>query len=343
MSMTRTPVIADSESIETLKLAEDLSLFFEDQKLKAQHRIRECESFLNNVHLPSKSVKEGLLNLRQNAEDDYSTLLHLERVLNMRNGGDFVPNLETQIVSPPKITTAFSNMVPGQATLSSSGDHIGLSGGGSHLTKNARISIGSADNNLSSYIDDDHGEGRGFEMGMKLPEEQSLYSDLDENFDPLQYEAREAADMNNRQNCDIPLTNTKHAKTNADDISEQVKDNVDPCEEEDEEEDDFVQKESTQNIPVRFNQQRNANTKQIMARSAPINISSVRASIRRKSYDVLSELDSEDENHFEEKRDSSKNSKDIFGRRRSAIPDKIAQIAKSMYDRDGLGFGESPH
>ena len=79
-------------------------------------------------------------------------------------------------------------------------------------------------------------------MGMKLPEEQSLYSDLDENFDPLQYEAREAADMNNRQNCDIPLTNTKHAKTNADDISEQVKDNVDPCEEEDEEEDDFVQK-----------------------------------------------------------------------------------------------------
>ena len=59
MSMTRTPVIADSESIETLKLAEDLSLFFEDQKLKAQHRIRECESFLNNVHLPSKSVKEG--------------------------------------------------------------------------------------------------------------------------------------------------------------------------------------------------------------------------------------------------------------------------------------------
>ena len=77
----------------------------------------------------------GLLNLRQNAEDDYSTLLHLERVLNMRNGGDFVPNLETQIVSPPIITTAFSNKVSGQATLSSSGDHIGLSGGGSHLTK----------------------------------------------------------------------------------------------------------------------------------------------------------------------------------------------------------------
>jgi len=343
MSMTRTPVIADSESIETLKLAEDLSLFFEDQKLKAQHRIRECESFLNNVHLPSKSVKEGLLNLRQNAEDDYSTLLHLERVLNMRNGGDFVPNLETQIVSPPKITTAFSNMVPGQATLSSSGDHIGLSGGGSHLTKNARISIGSADNNLSSYIDDDHGEGRGFEMGMKLPEEQSLYSDLDENFDPLQYEAREAADMNNRQNCDIPLTNTKHAKTNADDISEQVKDNVDPCEEEDEEEDDFVQKESTRAFRIGIRQQNKTNTPHNMARSLPVSVPFPEGLPKRGEIFDLPSDDDEEENFPEAFQDSSKNSKDIFGRRRSAIPDKIAQIAKSMYDRDGLGFGESPH
>ena len=91
-----------------------------------KHKHQYISIYSNNI---------GLLNLRQNAEDDYSTLLHLERVLNMRNGGDFVPNLETQIVSPPKITTAFSNMVPGHATLSSSGDHIGLSGGGSHLTK----------------------------------------------------------------------------------------------------------------------------------------------------------------------------------------------------------------
>ena len=30
------------------------------------------------------------------------------------------------------------------------------------------------------------------------------------------------------------------------------------------------------------------------------------------------------------------------GRRKSAIPEKIAQIAKSMYDRDNLGFGDLP-
>ena len=52
-------MIADSETMATLKLAEEISTFFEDQKLKAQDRIRHCEAFINNLHLPSKSVKEG--------------------------------------------------------------------------------------------------------------------------------------------------------------------------------------------------------------------------------------------------------------------------------------------
>ena len=58
--MKYTPIIADSETVETLKLAEEISTFFEDQKLKAQDRIRRCEAFINNLHLPSKSVKEGM-------------------------------------------------------------------------------------------------------------------------------------------------------------------------------------------------------------------------------------------------------------------------------------------
>ena len=40
--------------------------------------------------------------------------------------------------------------------------------------------------------------------------------------------------------------------------------------------------------------------------------------------------------------DATINNKELDVRRKSAIPDKIAMIAKSMYDRDGLGFGESP-
>ena len=59
MSIAKTPVITDSETIETLKLADEISTFLEDQKLKAQDRIRKCEAFVNNLYLPSKSVKEG--------------------------------------------------------------------------------------------------------------------------------------------------------------------------------------------------------------------------------------------------------------------------------------------
>ena len=75
------------------------------------------------------------MSLRQNAEEDYSTLLHLERVLNMRDGGDFIPTLDTPIIHHAMIGTAFSNPLPGFTGTGSSGDHIGLSGGSSHLQK----------------------------------------------------------------------------------------------------------------------------------------------------------------------------------------------------------------
>jgi len=342
MSIRNTPVIADSDTLDKLKIAEDLCIFFEDQKLKAQNRIRECESFLNNLHLPSKSVKEGLLSLRQNAEDDYSTLLHLERVLNMRDRGDFVPSLDTQIVSPPKIITAFSNKLPEIKRLSPSGDHIGISGGGSHLTKNARISIGSSDNQFTRYIDDDHGEGQGFEMGMKISEEQSLYSDLDENFDPLQYDAKEISDMKSRQNCDNLPTNEKPSNQRKEhEVSDKAIDNEDPRDEEDEEEDDFVPKESTKAFRIGIRQQHKTSTPHNMARSLPVSVPFPEGLPKRgEIFDLPS--DDEDEDHFvDDYQGTTRNSRDIE-RRQSAIPDKIAQIAKSMYDRDGLGFGESP-
>lgn len=70
------------------QLAEDMSTFFEDEKIKVQNRMRTCEMFVNDVRLQSNSVRDGLMMLLQHAEDDYSTLLHLERVLNMRECGD---------------------------------------------------------------------------------------------------------------------------------------------------------------------------------------------------------------------------------------------------------------
>ena len=80
-------------------------------------------------------------------------------------------------------------------------------------------------------------------MGMKISEEQSLYSDLDENFDPLQYDAKEISDMKTRQNCDNIPTNAKSSnQRNEHEVSDKAIDNEDPRDEEDEEEDDFVHK-----------------------------------------------------------------------------------------------------
>lgn len=76
---------------EMAQLAEDMAAFFEDEKVITQNRMRKCEMFINDVRLQSHSVRDGLMTLLQHAEDDYSTLLHLERVLNMRECGDHHP------------------------------------------------------------------------------------------------------------------------------------------------------------------------------------------------------------------------------------------------------------
>jgi len=340
--MKYTPMIADSETVETLKLAEEISTFFEDQKLKAQDRIRQCEAFINNLHLPSKSVKEGLVSLRRNAEDDYSTLLHLERVLNMRDGGDFVPTLDTPIIRHTMRNRAFTNPLPGFAKTNSSGDHIGLSGGGSHLHKNARIST---EIKLARDFDDDHGEGTGFEMGSKGTNVHILSTELDENYDPLQTEELlHSAEKKPAENGEI-LGNRKspsrlnHAKNSEDDENiSTTKDHTEPCEEEDEEEDQFAQKGRTigQGIGIR---QPRSNLQQNMARSLPVTVPLPEGLPKRgEIFDIPSDEDDEES----DSEGTPMNKKELVVRRKSAIPDKIAMIARSMYDRDGLCFGESP-
>jgi len=84
-----------SRTADMAQLAEEMSTFFEDEKVRTQARIRQCETFVNDVHLLSDSVREGLMTLLRNAEEDYSTLLHLERVLHMRECGDHRDVLET--------------------------------------------------------------------------------------------------------------------------------------------------------------------------------------------------------------------------------------------------------
>jgi len=104
------------DTSEMAALAEEMATFFEDQKLRTQDRIRRCEMFMNDSRLQSNSVREGLVGLLRNAEEDYSTLLHLERVLNMRDCGDFasiVPaTSNTTSLLPPATAAGRASSLP---------------------------------------------------------------------------------------------------------------------------------------------------------------------------------------------------------------------------------------
>lgn len=67
---------------------EEIQKFLNDEKRKAEQRIHSCELFLNDSTITSISLREGLSGLLQNAEDDYGTLLHLTKVVQMKNSGD---------------------------------------------------------------------------------------------------------------------------------------------------------------------------------------------------------------------------------------------------------------
>ena len=53
----------------------------------------------------------------------------------MRDGGDFVPTLDTPIIPQKMRSRAFTNPLPGFRKTNSSGDHFLMSGGGSRLQK----------------------------------------------------------------------------------------------------------------------------------------------------------------------------------------------------------------
>merc|ERR1712141_513061 len=117
-----------------------------------------------------------------------------------------------------------------------------------------------------------------------------------------------------------------------------------PYQEEDEEEDYFHEKERSQARVIGIRQNPNTNSAQNMARSLPVSVPLPEGMPKRgEIFDLPSDDDDDyEESDIEKEQDLSTNKKELMGRRKSAIPEKIAMIAKSMYDGDGLGFGESP-
>lgn len=91
-----TPKASWTTSSAMAEWAEEVSNLLLREKSNAQNCLRDCERLLQDPNLiQSDSLKEGLKELRSKTEDSYGTLLHLERVLNMKNLGDFPASAAT--------------------------------------------------------------------------------------------------------------------------------------------------------------------------------------------------------------------------------------------------------
>ena len=90
-----TPKASWTASSAMAEWAEEVSNLLLREKTNAQNCLRDCERLLQDPNkIQSDSLKDGLKELRSKTEDSYGTLLHLERVLNMKNHGDF-PDINT--------------------------------------------------------------------------------------------------------------------------------------------------------------------------------------------------------------------------------------------------------
>jgi hypothetical protein len=83
-----TPKFNGSQTDDVVQLAEDMAEFLGREKIQAQKCLHDCERLLNDPKMKSASLKDGLRELRSKTEDNFGTLLHLERVMRMKNLGD---------------------------------------------------------------------------------------------------------------------------------------------------------------------------------------------------------------------------------------------------------------
>lgn len=263
--------------------------------------------------------------------------------------GDFVPTHNTPIVQHNR---AYLNSLPGFAGTGSSGDHL-TSSTDSRLKKNARMSSGKRS---SSHEDDEdgHGIGTGFTMGGDKSSDHQFKPEYDENFDPLGFDDNVSAifsssdshsDESSSKNVKIS-GRTRRSSKSPHQVQNDIKDaqhNV-PCEAEDEEE-DFVEQNLPQGRLISRRDPRGSKVQLEMARSLPVSVPLPEGLPKRASiFDLPSdEGDEEEESDGDKGKNGASNNKKKSRRgQRADIPRKIEQIAKSMYERDDFGFGESP-
>ena len=84
-----TPKAGWTQTTDVVKWAEEISTFLSREKLNAERCMLDCQSLLDSPNVKSDSLRDGLRELMAKTEDNFGTLLHLERVINMKNHGDY--------------------------------------------------------------------------------------------------------------------------------------------------------------------------------------------------------------------------------------------------------------
>ena len=71
------------------------------EKTNAERCLHDCERLLNDPNVTdSDSLRDGVRDLMSKTEDNFGTLLHLERVINMKNHGDISQQHRTVRILP---------------------------------------------------------------------------------------------------------------------------------------------------------------------------------------------------------------------------------------------------
>lgn len=104
-----TPKAGWTQTDDVVKWAEEFANFLAREKTQAQKCLHDCERLLNDPTVKSDSLKEGLRDLMSKTEDNFGTLLHLERVLNMKNLGDSASSSTATSSTPMSISTDENN------------------------------------------------------------------------------------------------------------------------------------------------------------------------------------------------------------------------------------------
>ena len=85
---------------DVVKWAEDFSIFLSREKTNAERCLHDCERLLNDPNVTdSDSLRDGVRDLMSKTEDNFGTLLHLERVINMKNHGDISQQRTVRILT----------------------------------------------------------------------------------------------------------------------------------------------------------------------------------------------------------------------------------------------------